>query len=351
MRRIVLEIPEELFSEGAEIVLRLEATQVESPLNTADKASQKGFDFMEFIYKEASEKEKHGHCRTAETYRSAAKSLSSFLQKEALGKPDIDALLMERYSQYLKERGLKQNTVSFYLRRLNALYGRAVERGLVEDWHPFERTNLRMARTVKRAIDLTEMQRIAHSSPRNKAQLLARDMFLFSFFTRGMSFVDMASLTRDNVKNGLLIYRRHKTGQVLHIKWLPCMQDIVDRYCPCSHHLLPLVSDGTNNEFTAYRTSQRNIGRNLKSLGNKLGIPNLTMYVARHSWATIALNLGVPTSVISCGMGHESERTTLIYLGSVNAAKVDNANARVLSSLLERDVSLSGGGDGLFLCV
>lgn len=345
MRKIVLEIPEELFSEGTEIVLRLEAAQAEREVKRSAADSREPFDFIEFIYKEAAEKEEHGHRRTAETYRSAAKSLSLFLQKETLGKPDIDALLIERYAQCLKERGLKQNTISFYLRRLNVLYGRAVERGLLEDLHPFEHTSLRTARTAKRAIDLTEMQRIAQSTPRSKAQLLARDMFLFSFFTRGMSFVDMASLTRDNVKNGLLTYRRRKTGQVLHIRWLPCMQNIVDRYCARSFHLLPLISDGTGNEFAAYRTSQRSVGRNLKSLGNKLGIPNLTMYVARHSWATIALNLGVPTSVISCGMGHESERTTLIYLGSVNAAKVDSANARVLSSLLEQDVSISGGGD------
>jgi len=348
MRRIVLEIPEELFAANREIVLRLQHDQAERPSKTEDEGVRDGFDFMDFIHKEAMKKDEHGHYRTAETYRSAATSLSRFLQGARLGKADLDASLMERYAMYLKEKGLKQNTVSFYLRRLNVLYGRAVGQGLLNDSHPFEKLSLRPARTSKRAIELKEMQRIAHASLRNKSQRLARDMFLFSFFTRGMAFVDMASLTRNNVRNGLLTYRRRKTGQELHIRWLPCMQSIVDRYCPHSHHLLPLVPDGVANEFTAYRTSQRRIGRNLKSLGNRFGIPNLTMYVARHSWATIALNLGVPTSVISCGMGHESERTTLIYLGTVNAATVDSANARVLSTLLGQDVSISGGGDRHF---
>lgn len=348
MRRIVLEIPEGLFSESMEIVLRLASEQAESACKMGDETPQGGFDFIDFIHKEAAEKDKHGHYRTAETYRATAKSLSLFLQKEGREDACIEAQLMERYAAYLKEKGLKQNTVSFYLRRLNACYGRAVERGLVRDCHPFERTSLRTARTAKRAIELKDMRRVAQASVGRKAQRLARDMFLFSFFTRGMAFVDMASLTRDNVRNGLLTYRRRKTGQVLHIRWLPCMQRIVDRYCPHSRHLLPLVPDGTPNEFAAYRTSQRRIGRNLKSLGNALGIPNLTMYVARHSWATIALNLGVPTSVISCGMGHESERTTLIYLGSVNAARVDSANECVLNSLFGQETSISGGGDGHF---
>ena len=58
----------------------------------------------------------------------------------------------------------------------------------------------------------------------------ARDIFMFSFYTRGMSFIDMAYLKKKDLQNGVLSYRRHKTDQQLFIKWEKPMQKIVDKY-------------------------------------------------------------------------------------------------------------------------
>ena len=59
----------------------------------------------------------------------------------------------------------------------------------------------------------------------------------------------------------------------------------------------------------------------------------LTMYVARHSWASAARANGIPLSVISEGMGHDSEATTQIYLACLDTAVVDRANNLIISSL------------------
>ena len=121
----------------------------------------------------------------------------------------------------------------------------------------------------------------------------ARDMFMFSFYSRGMSFVDMAFLKKTDIQYGFLTYRRKKTGQLLSIKWEQCMQDIIQRYpCDDSIYLLPIVNSTKDNERTQYRSRQRAINNNLKKIAKNLGLDcNLTMYVARHSWASAALEM------------------------------------------------------------
>lgn len=353
MRRIILEISDETLSGCSEIVLRLNEAQAlaESTSTTAlpqpsiPAAADARHGFVAFIEDEAARCSTEGRARTAETYRASAASLMRFLQGSDLALEAVDATLLKRYADYLRTCRLMPNTVSFYLRRLHALYMRAVASGLCADARPFEGVSLHRVRTSKRALAAADLRRLASFDVGDAMQREARDLFLFSFFTRGMAFVDMAHLTRDNVANGLLSYRRHKTGQLLRIRWLPCMQQIVDRYNFGAHHLLPLIPDDCADELLAYRASQRRTARHLQVLGARLGIPNLTMYVARHSWATIAQTLNVPTAVISAGMGHESERTTRIYLAQIDADRVDAANERVLSTLFGAEVSISRGGD------
>ena len=163
---------------------------------------------------------------------------------------------------------------------------------------------------------------------------LSRDLFLFSLYTRGMSFIDMAWLKKDNLQSGHLIYRRHKTGQQLSIKWESCMKELVKKYEGLAkHYLLPIiVNDG--DERGQYKRMQYRVNHALKRVSEMAGIaPALTMYVARHSWASIAKSKHIPTAIISEGMGHDSEQTTRIYLASLDTSVVDKANKKILDLL------------------
>ncbi len=150
-----------------------------------------------------------------------------------------------------------------------------------------------------------------------------------------MSFVDMAYLKKTELKNGYITYRRRKTGQQLIIKWTKEMRSLLDKYPENkSDYLLPIIRNTGTNERYTYRYIGYNINHNLKTIAKKIGITiPLTMYVARHSWASAAKAKGIPLSVISEGMGHNSETTTLIYLASLDTSVVDNANALILQSL------------------
>lgn len=152
--------------------------------------------------------------------------------------------MMVAYEAYLKRNGVSPNTSSFYMRNLRAVYNRAVEKGLVEQKFPFKHVYTGVEKTAKRAIPLMAVRKIKELDLSSSPALdFARNMFLFSFYTRGMSFVDMAYLRKKDLNNGILSYRRRKTGQQLFIKWEKCMQEIADKYnTEYSTYLLPVIS-------------------------------------------------------------------------------------------------------------
>ena len=152
-----------------------------------------------------------------------------------------------------------------------------------------------------------------------------------------MSFVDMAYLRKCNLRDGYVTYRRRKTGQLLTIKWTREMQIILDKYREnASDFLLPIIRRGDVNERVAYRNAGYSINRSLKRVGRMAGLEiPLTLYVARHSWASAAKAKGVPVGVISEGMGHDNEATTRIYLASLDTSAVDRANALILRGLVQ----------------
>ena len=292
------------------------------------------FNFMQSVI---SQLQLIGKERTAETYHSTLKSIIKFRQEQNILLVDIDSDLMLMYEAYLQSSGITRNSISFYMRILRAVYNRAVEKELTENRHPFKHVFTGIEKTVKRAIPLKNIKQIKNLELPIKSSLdFARDIFLFSFYTRGMSFIDIAFLKKKDLANGILSYRRRKTGQQLFIRWEKCMQDILDKYKENddSPYMLPIIIPQAKQERKQYKNVLYRINKSLKDIGQliKLPIP-LTMYVARHSWASAARSKNIPISVISEGMGHDSEKTTQIYLASLDTAVVDRANRIILKDL------------------
>ena len=291
------------------------------------------FKFMQGVIAQL---QQMGKQRTSETYRCTLKSFMQFREDKDVLLADIDSDLILMYEAYLRNRGLTKNSTSFYMRILRAVYNRAVEKDLTTNRNPFKHVYTGIDKTVKRAIPLKAIKQIKNLDLSLQPSLdFARDMFLFSFYTRGMSFIDMAYLKKKDLSNGILSYRRRKTGQQLFIRWEKCMQEIVDKYNnPQSEYLLPIIKPMNGDERTQYQNAMYLINRKLKGIGKMVGVQiPLTMYVARHSWASVAKNKNIPISVISEGMGHDSELTTQIYLASLDTAVVDKANSMILNSL------------------
>ena len=275
--------------------------------------------------------------RTSETYSATLASFMKFREGQDILLCEIDSDTMMLYEAWLKANGNCPNTTSFYMRILRAVYNRAVEKELAEQKYPFKHVYTGIDKTVKRAVPLKAVKRIKELDLTLKPHLdYARDMFPFSFYTRGMSFIDMAYLKKSDLKNGILTYRRRKTGQQLTIKWEKCMEEIVTKYAGRSvtQYLLPIITNPLADERKQYRNAIFLVNAALKEVARlvDLQIP-LTMYCARHGWASIAKSKNIPLSVISEGMGHDSEETTRIYLASLDTSVVDRANSLILKDL------------------
>lgn len=291
------------------------------------------FNFMEGIIAKLKQ---NGKVRTAETYKATLNSFKKFRQDEDIMLDCLNSEVMEAYEAWHHNRGVTPNTISFYTRILRAVYNRAVEDDVIENRSPFRHVYTGVDKTVKRALPLDVIKKIKGMDLSLNAALdFARDMFMMSFYLRGMSFIDMAYLKKADLKDGYVTYRRRKTGQQLTIEWTSDMQLVLDKYPENeSEYLLPVIKTTGINERCAYRNVGYNINRSLKQITKMLSLNfRLTMYVARHSWASAAKAKGVPLSVISEGMGHDSETTTQIYLASLDTSVVDRANAMILKSL------------------
>lgn len=281
-----------------------------------------------------------GKLGTARNYQRTMNSFFSFLGGKDISFALLDERVILNYNDWLQRRGVVRNTVSFYMRILRSVYNKAAHQKIVNQMFPFQKVYTGIDKTRKRAIDeniVVQMQKLDLSS--NPPLELTRDLFVFSYCTRGMAFVDMAFLRRNEIKHEIITYIRRKTGQTLCIHIEPCIRSVIERYLkrPKENlYVFPLLtSENSEQAFKQYQTALGYYNRQLKILAKQIGISShaISSYTARHTWATTARNHNVPLSVISAGMGHSSEKTTQIYLASLENSVIDQANRGILAVL------------------
>ena len=275
---------------------------------------------------------------TAKNYEKTMCSFGEFLGDVRLPLSALTEQVITDYNSFLIQRGLVRNSVSFYMRVLRAIYNKAVRQKLIEQQHPFTEVYTGIDRTRKRAVSesiIVQLHRLELETGTPLA--LCRDMFIFSYCTRGMAFVDIAYLKKSNLQNGMICYARRKTGQLLSVRIEPSIQRIIDCYADSeSPYVFPILNSlDTNEAYNQYQVALNTHNRLLGRLSEMLGCGcKLTSYTSRHSWATAARNHNVPISVISAGMGHTSEQTTQIYLTMLENSVIDEANKGIIDSLV-----------------
>lgn len=338
---------------------------------------------LAFLWHLAEEARREGRQRRAEIWRATAYSFSRFLEGKDIGLRQVEGGLIRRYEAWLLSRGLCPNTASFYLRNLRSACNKAVKAGLcpAPRRNPFADVYTGVSGTRKRAVDGKVLTGLRTLDLTGEPELdYARHLFLFSFYTRGMAFVDMAGLRQADLKAGVLSYMRRKTGKPLSVRWEKPMQDTLEavwraaeamalggevggeakgeakgkgtascragrrrgrddsgearRQVAGGTYLLPVLRRDDPHARSAYRNRQYAVNRSLKEIGRRLGLKEaLTMYCARHSWASLARAKEVPISVISDGLGHSSERVTQIYLATLDTSAVDRANRMIINGI------------------
>lgn len=309
---------------------------VEDIVNRYHEMTNRGSTVFCFIRRQIARLKRMGRNRTAETYTETLSSLMKFRENIDFHFNSLDVDMMERYETWMRTRHLCRNTTSFYMRILRTIYNLAASEGLASGGNPFKSVYTGIDKTAKRAITLQEIKRVKNLDLSGEKKVeFARDIFLLSFYLRGMSFVDLAFLRKTDLSNGFVTYNRRKTGQQLVIRWEKQMQDFLNKYKSTdTQYLLPIIRHEDGTEERQYRNQMLLINRRLKEITSKAGLSTpLTLYVARHSWASIAKAKNVPLSIISGAMGHDSESTTQIYLASIQTNTIDDANHCILKDL------------------
>lgn len=279
-----------------------------------------------------------GQTGTAQNYKAAMNSFMKFTGDENFPLSALNEKTTQKYELWLKNEYLSRNTISFYMRQLRSIYNKAVKASLTEQTFPFNNVYTGIDKTKKRAVDISVITKLTTLDLSSSSPLsFARDLFLFSFYMRGMAFVDMAYLKHENIKNGVIRYIRHKTDIMLEVKMEQCISEIINRYASKSKlgYLLPIITKTEAEQaYNQYKNKRSYYNKLLKKLSQLSGTDVLlTSYVSRHSWATIARDMNISLPVISAGMGHSSEAMTRIYLTSLEASTIDQANSAILNHI------------------
>jgi len=280
---------------------------------------------------------RHG---TARSYDCSVRSFIKFAGNKDLSFVDLNQSLLKEYEQYLLNIGRTRNTVSLYLRMLRSICNQAVDRLKVSlEENLFSDLFLGMDQTERRSASLQVFTRLAKLDLGNKYTSLgfARDLFMLSFYLRGIPFVDLANLRKEDVNEGYLYYHRSKAKKGLVVSIEPSALRIIEqysRYTADSPYLLPILDSDDEKRYFQYQTALRWYNRSLDSLSQMLKLKHsLTSYVPRHSWATAAYRQGFPVSVISQSLGQNSERATYQYLTSFDDQFLRQVNRKVISNI------------------
>lgn len=284
-----------------------------------------------------------GSIKNALVYKDTKRNIAHFINKKNIHFSDIDIVFLNRFEEFLKKAGKGDSTIYVYLRTLRALINKAIKEEICsEEYYSFKNFSLAKyagIKTDKRAITREDIQKIRDLDIEEHPHLAnAKHIFLFSYYCRGMNFIDIAYLKWKDVQGDRLVYRRKKTGELFNVKLLAPAQEIISYYkenwMNQSDYVFPIFGEQHVKPKTLYNRKEkmlRQINSDLKEVAAKCGLKTkLTTYVARHSYATNLRKSGISTSVISEAMGHDSEKTTQTYLESFGNNILDEASEAIL---------------------
>ena len=246
---------------------------------------------------------------------------------------------LKEYEDWLAGQQSSPNTISTYMRTLQAVYNGWMSPG-IEGYNPvlFKDVYTKVESRTKRALTAEQMEQLRNTdfSVLTLRQQQVLTYFLLMFMLRGMPFIDLAHLRKSDLRNRRITYRRHKTGKLMVVDVPPDAMRLLQKYRDKtdSEYLFPLLHGGLFMEehHHRYQETLRHFNRELARLMKQL-LPGVSVssYTARHTWATLAYHSGVPVGLISQSLGHSSIRVTMTYLKPFDAEVIDRINRQVIS--------------------
>ena len=328
-------------------IQRLEALDIPVNFETlfdAKPACSVGITIEDGFKAEIERLESLGKINSATRHKYALQVLDGY-KPTTMALEAIDLDYLKGLELYLRQRGNKDNSIATRFAIFKAIYNKAVKEGKVAvKQNPFSiyQVGSLWAKTRKRAIDKDDIQRLIDleitEGHTTEYRRLAKDLFLFSYFTAGMNFGDIARLRYKDILRGRVNYSRHKTQKLLSFQLVPMALQILEKYGTAGHgedYIFPILNRHEHTSpqqiFNRLHKVLRKVNRELKVLGEMIGLGMpLTTYVARHTYATVLKRSGVSVALISESLGHSDLSTTQIYLDSFENSQIDAAMQHLL---------------------
>ena len=274
---------------------------------------------------------------TASVYLDTRNRVREFTKNSTIYFQDIDLKFIERFEKHLLENGNKVTSTGIYLRTFRALINKAIKDGLLdESSYPFKNFSIKSGTTRKRALSKDSIKRLlGYKAKKGSRQFHSLNYFTFSYLARGINLKDMANLTwKDNLVENKIVYVRAKTEktksspEAIVIKVEEPIAKILNKYPKRTHYIFPIMEEGITESAKRYRikATLKKISKDITAIATELKIPeadDITFYWARHTYATVLKRSGVSIAIISEALGHESEKTTQVYLDKFDNDTLD----------------------------
>lgn len=274
-----------------------------------------------------------GRLGNGAVYRQTSNAVKAYAQSAML--TEINEEWLRKFERWMrKNRALTDGGISIHFRTLKTSCNKAIHAGqMPKKWKPFEGFSLRHLKKTKakRAIPLEDIWRLRDADCYTEGERFALDLFMFSFYTRGMNLADIAELKPANVRELRVVYERKKTHKVYSVLLHAKAAAILDRY-KGSTYLFPIYADGVHDtalqKFNRLHKIMKTVNKALRVLVDRVCLQSegFTFYVGRHSYAMALKNNGVSRDIISEAMGHSDTRTTDHYLSEFDNSVLDRAD-------------------------
>lgn len=301
------------------------------------KKERKFNEFMSMTIKGLKDEKRYG---TAHIYQSTYNAFSDFCKTPVIYFSQINRATLKQFETHLRDKQLRWNTVSTYMRTLRATYNKAVEqRWTKHKISLFDHVYTGVKSETKRALEVEEMNKLLCGAPSKELPedlLLCRAWTNLMFQLRGMPFVDLAFLHKSDLQGNTLSYRRQKTGTEMRVDVPPTAMELINKYRnknPHSPYLFPILNGNNQGEqlYIEYQRALRTYNYNLSRLARLCGVTSkVSSYTVRHTWATLAKYCNFSEQLISEAFGHSSIKVTEGYMKSFKDEAIKKANDAII---------------------
>lgn len=217
----------------------------------------------------------------------------------------IDGDFISGFAEWVKGKGLIESSISFYLRILRTIVGKAATEGLItldNAWFKGLTTGYK-PNTVKlgeQSLSKAELNRIVDADLKLAPRLdVSRNIFMFSFYCHGMELMDILNLKRTNVTGDYLVYNKRLSGQQETIVVDAPIRRIIRKYADKENDLLLNISK-FYNDHTEYQSIRNIVIRDMAALFKLLGINKKFQFsMARNSWDELMKNISLSETLLS----------------------------------------------------